>query len=53
MTELESLETVAVFGLFTYDIKNGINKLRPLGVMTFGPVIASSTLTKDEVIRTK
>ena len=53
MSDLESLKAVATFSFTTNDIKNLVNKLCSLGVMTLGPVVSSTRLTKDEVVGTE
>lgn len=39
------LETVAVLTLLPHDVQHRVHKLRPLGVVTFGPVVPSTCLT--------
>jgi hypothetical protein len=51
--DLEALKAVAALSFTPNDIKNLVNKLCSLGVMTLGPVVSSTRLTKDEVIRTE
>jgi hypothetical protein len=51
MGELETLEAIARLGLLADDVKNRVDQLGTLGVVTLGPVITSSGLTEDEVIR--
>uniref|UniRef100_A0A6N2LXD9 Uncharacterized protein n=1 Tax=Salix viminalis TaxID=40686 RepID=A0A6N2LXD9_SALVM len=47
------MKTVTILRLLSHDIKNRINQLRTLSIMTFGPVISSARLSKHEVIRPK
>lgn len=42
---LESLQTVASFGLLADDVQDGIHQFGTLGVMALGPVITSTALT--------
>ena len=51
--DLESLEAVAALSLPSHDIENLIDKLSTLGIMTLGPVVASTGLTEDEVVGTE
>jgi len=48
--DLESLQAVASFSFLSDYIKNTVNKLSSFGVVSFGPVVSCSGLTKDEVI---
>jgi hypothetical protein len=48
--DLEPLERVTVLGLASHDIKNRINKLSTFGVVSLGPVVAGTRLTKNEVV---
>ena len=45
MCELESLKTIAALCFFTGDIEYRVNKLSALCVVTFCPVVTSSTLS--------
>jgi hypothetical protein len=51
--DLKALQAVAALGFTTNDIKNLVNKLCSLSVMTLGPVVSSTRLTEDEVIGTE
>jgi hypothetical protein len=53
VAELEALETVATFSLLSDDIKDGVNELGSLSVVTLSPVVTSTSLTEDEVVRTE
>jgi hypothetical protein len=53
VSDLEALEAVAALGLTADDIENLVNKLSTLSVMTLGPVVARTRLTKHEVVRTE
>ena len=53
MGDLKPLKAVAALSFTTDNIKNLVNKLCSFGVMTFGPVVSSTRLTKDEVVGTK
>merc|ERR1712100_935715 len=48
--DLETLEAVAAFSLFTDNIEDGVNELSTFGVVTLGPVVTSTSLTEDEVV---
>ena len=43
---------VAALGFLADDIKDGVNELSTLGVVTLGPIVTSTGLTKDEVVGT-
>ena len=53
MTYLEALQAITILGLFTNNIKNSINQLSSFSVMTFGPVVSGTGLSKHEIIRSK
>jgi hypothetical protein len=53
VSNLETLEAVATFGLATNDIKNLIYQLSALSVMPLCPVVASTGLAKDKVVGTE
>lgn len=44
------MEAIAVLGLFTDDIEDGVDELSALSVVTFGPVVAGAGLAEDKVI---
>mmetsp|Transcript_13666 Transcript_13666/g.19951 ORF Transcript_13666/g.19951 Transcript_13666/m.19951 type:complete len:499 (-) Transcript_13666:33-1529(-) len=48
--DLEALEAVAGLGLLAHDVKDGVDELGALGVVTLGPVVAGSGLAEDEVV---
>jgi len=48
--DLEALEAIAAFSLFSNDIEDRIDEFGALSVMTFGPVVTSTSLTEDEVV---
>ena len=50
MGDLESLKAVATFSFLSDDIEDRVNKFSSLGVVTLGPVVASSGLSEDEVV---
>jgi hypothetical protein len=50
VTNLETLEAVTSFSFLSYNIENWINELSTFSVVTFSPVVTSTSLTKDEVI---
>ena len=53
MGDLETLEAIAAFGFFSNDVKNGVDELSTLSIVTLGPVITSTSLAEDEVIRSE
>jgi len=48
--DLESLEAITSFGFFSADIEDGVNEFSSFSVMSFGPVVTSSSLSENEVI---
>jgi hypothetical protein len=50
---LEPLKAVTALGFTTNDIKNLVDKLSTLSVMSLGPVVTSTGLTEDEVVGTE
>jgi hypothetical protein len=48
--DLETLEAIATFGFLSNDIKDGVDKLGTLGVMTLGPVVTGTGLSEDKVV---
>ena len=50
MGDLETLEAIASFGFLSDDIKDGVDKLGSLGVMSLGPVVTGTGLSEDEVV---
>lgn len=53
VSNLEALQAVATLSFTANDIKNLVDKLCSLRVMTLGPVVSSTRLTKDKVVRTE
>ena len=51
--KLESLKTITSFSFFTNHIENRVYEFSSLCVVTFGPVVTSTALTKDKVVWTK
>lgn len=47
------MEAITSFSLTANDIENLVDELSPLGVMTLCPVVSSTGLTEDEVVRAK
>jgi hypothetical protein len=47
---LESLEAIAGLGLLSHNVKNRIDELGTLGVVTLGPIVSGSGLAENEVI---
>ena len=50
MGDLETLKAVTSFSLLPDDIKNGVNELGTLGVVTLGPVVTGTGLAEHEVV---
>merc|ERR1711908_187997 len=50
VAELEALKAIARLGLLADDIKNGVDELGTLGVVTLGPVVTGTSLAEDEVV---
>ena len=50
MGELESLKAVAGLGFLSGDVKDRVDELSSLCVVTLGPVVTSTRLSKDEVV---
>jgi len=48
--DLETLEAIATFGFLSDDIKDGVDELGTLGVVTLGPVVTGTGLSEDEVV---
>jgi hypothetical protein len=51
--DLETLEAITALSFLTDNIKDGVDKLGTLGVMTLGPVVTSTGLSEDEVVRSE
>jgi len=47
---LETLEAIASFGFLSDDIEDGINEFGTFGVVTLGPIVTGTGLSKDEVV---
>ena len=48
--DLEALQAVAGLGLLAHDVEHGVNELSALGVVAFGPVVAGTGLSENEVV---
>jgi len=48
--DLETLETITTFSFFSNYIKNWVDKFSTFSIMTFSPVVTSSSLTENKVI---
>jgi hypothetical protein len=53
MSNLKSLKTITALSFLPDDVKNGIDEFSSFGVVTFGPIVSCTGLTKDEVIRSE
>jgi len=47
---LETLEAIATFSFFSNNIENWINKFSTFSIVTFSPVVTSTSLSENEVI---
>ena len=47
---METLKAIATLSLLSDNVKNGIDELGSLGVMTLGPVVTGTGLSEDEVV---
>jgi len=48
--DLETLETITTFSFFSDNVEDGVDEFSTFSVMTFGPVVTSSSLSENEVI---
>merc|ERR1711896_99256 len=48
--DLETLETIATFGLLSDNVEDGVDEFSTFGVVTLGPVVTGTSLTEDEVV---
>ena len=53
MGDLEALKAVASLSFFSGDVEDGVDELSTLGVVSLGPVVSSSGLSEDEVVRSE
>jgi len=53
VSNLESLKTVTSFSFLSDDIEDGVNKFSTFSVVSLGPVVTSTSLTENEVIRSE
>ena len=53
VSNLESLKAIASFSFFSSNIEYGVNKFCTLSVVTLGPVVTSTSLTEDKVVRSE
>jgi hypothetical protein len=51
--DLETLEAVTALGLTTDNVKDVVDELSTLSVVTLGPVVASTRLAENEVVGTE
>jgi len=47
---LESLKAITSFSFFSYNIKYGINEFSTFSIMSLGPIVTSTSLSKNKVI---
>ena len=48
--DLETLKAIATFSFFSNNIKNWVNEFSSFSIMTFSPVVTSTSLSEDEVV---
>jgi hypothetical protein len=53
VSDLETLEAIARFGFFSDDVQDGVDQFSSFGVVSLGPVVTSSSLSKDKVVGSK
>merc|ERR1719305_1673041 len=51
MSHLKALEAITSLGLLADDVQHRVDQLGPLRVVTLSPVVTSSRLAKDKVVR--
>jgi hypothetical protein len=51
--DLETLEAIATFGFFSNHIEYRVDELSTLSVVTLGPVVTCTGLTKYKVVRSE
>merc|ERR1711988_1039182 len=51
MANLEPLQSVARLGLLSHNIKDGVEQLSALGVVPLSPVVASTRLPENKIVR--
>ena len=51
--DLETLEAIATFSFLSDDIEDGVDELGTLSVVTLGPVVTSTGLAENEVVRSE
>jgi len=51
--DLETLEAIATFSFLSDDVEDGIDEFSTFSVVTLGPVVTSTGLTEDEVVRSE
>jgi hypothetical protein len=51
VSDLETLKAIAGFGFLADYVKNGVDKFSTFSVVALGPVITSTSLTENKVVR--
>jgi len=51
--DLETLEAITTFSFFSDNIEYWVNQFSSFSIVTFGPIVTSSSLTKDKVVRSE
>jgi hypothetical protein len=53
VSDLKTLEAITALCFFSNDVEDGVNELSAFSVVTLSPVVTSTSLTEDEVVRSK
>jgi len=51
--DLEALEAITAFSFLSDDVEDGVDEFSTFGVVSLGPVVTSTSLTEDEVVRSE
>merc|ERR1711862_468890 len=51
--DLETLETIATFSFLSDNVEDGVDEFSTFGVVTLGPVVTSTSLSEDKVVRSE
>lgn len=53
VSDLETLEAITTFSFLSDDVQNGVDQFSTFSVVTLSPVVTSTSLTENEVIRSE
>jgi len=53
VSDLETLEAIATFSFFSNNIEYGINKFSTFSIMSLSPIVTSTSLSENKVIRSE